>query len=168
MCVTGPSSFPRYVLCELVFRLRYECLLTEDKNLFISFSLIHFISKCVAEMRFKICTIWKSKYEFVTKVTKNSEMYYVASVSLNFTTIIRNFIEITKERTNERTKQTNKQTNKPNQSNQLNQLNQPNEPNQLTNLPINQSNQPTKPTTPTYQTSQLKAFHILTFYLISL
>jgi hypothetical protein len=81
------SHTPKYVLCELVFRLRYGCSFAEDKNLFISFSLIRFLSKYVAEMRFKIRTIEKSKNEFLTKVTKNSEMYYVAGVSLNVTII---------------------------------------------------------------------------------
>jgi hypothetical protein len=88
-------------------------------------------------MRFKIRTIEISKNEFLTKVTKNSEMYYVAGVSLNFTIIIRNLIELTKQRTNEPTKSTkptkpterNKPTNQPtDQTNQTNQTNQPTEP----------------------------------------
>ena len=40
-------------------------------------------------MRFKFRTVEKSKNEFLTKVTKNSEMNYVAGVSLNVTIIIR-------------------------------------------------------------------------------
>ena len=78
-------------------------------------------------MRFKIRTIAKSKNEFLTKVTKNSEMYYVAGVSLNFTIIIRNLIELTKEPANEPTNQ----TKKPNQPNQLNQPNQRTKPTNL-------------------------------------